>query len=69
MVYLYHNIWIVRINILIKTKTHKKENGSMDEIKYVIFTDKSIQLLKKINIFLISNQDQLGQKKGNKWVL
>nr|QWL21915.1 ribosomal protein L23 [Lindera villipes] len=35
----------------------------MDGIKYVVFTEKSIRLLwGTINILLMSNQDQLGQK-------
>uniref|UniRef100_A0A3Q7EVE4 Uncharacterized protein n=1 Tax=Solanum lycopersicum TaxID=4081 RepID=A0A3Q7EVE4_SOLLC len=34
----------------------------MDGIKYVVFIDKSIRLLGKINILLMSNQDQLRQK-------
>lgn len=34
----------------------------MDGIKYAVFTDKSIRLLAKINILLMSNQDQLGRK-------
>lgn len=32
----------------------------MNEIKYAVFTDKSIYLLKKITIMLMSNHSQLG---------
>lgn len=45
MLYLYYNIWIVRIRIFIDIGIYREENGFMDGIKYVVFIEKSIWLL------------------------
>jgi hypothetical protein len=64
LLFSYVIIGTVRTSILIETRTHREENIFMEGIKYAVFTDKSILFgyWGKINILLMSNQDQLGRK-------
>jgi large subunit ribosomal protein L23 len=56
-----------KTSILVETRTHREENRFMNEIKYAVFTDKSIRLLAK-NQYTFNVESRSTRTEIKHWV-